>query len=84
MTSRRRPVTKGGGPAAPERLTITKLAPHCYRVGRYHVDLTASIAAGRCDCPDQVWRRESKGLECKHIRAAKVADATPLSPHLER
>lgn len=34
------------------------------------VNLTASDAAGRCDCADHLW----KGVVCKHMIAALIAE----------
>ena len=59
-------------------LTVTRMGPRQYRVSGHHVDLAASDAAGRCTCADYVYRRESKGEDCKHLAAARRLDQTDV------
>lgn len=60
-------------------LTVRRVGPHQYRVGQHDVDLHASDAAGRCTCGDYLYRKEAKGLACKHLRAAALLEGTPTT-----
>lgn len=55
-------------------MTVARVGPRQYRVessGRtYWVDLDASDAAGKCDCPAGIWTGH-----CKHITAVERAEA---------
>lgn len=62
--------------SARQRLPVRRVGPGRYRVGEHDVDLHASDAAGRCTCADYVFRKESKGLDCRHIRAARHLHGT--------
>ena len=63
---------------------VTRLGPHRYQVGTHAVDLRAEGAADACTCGDYVYRRQAKGLSCKHMRAATLLDRSTLPiDHLE-
>lgn len=59
-------------------LTVTRLGSSTFKVNGHHCDLTASDAAGRCTCADYIYRRESKGEDCKHLAAARRLDQTDV------
>lgn len=65
--------------SARQRLPVRRVGPGRYRVGQHDVDLHASDAAGRCTCADYLYRKESKGLDCRHMRAARILEGSELS-----
>ena len=60
-------------------LSVTRLGPHQYRVGKWDVDLKGMT---KCHCPDYLYRKESKGGTCKHIRCAILLEGTKTD-HIE-
>lgn len=57
-------------------LKVERVGPHQYRVNREYVDLRGDTP---CHCADYLYRKEGRGLDCKHVRAAKMLDGTPTA-----
>lgn len=65
-------------PKRPTKVTLTvkRVGPHQYRVNQEYVDLRGDTP---CHCADYLYRKESKGADCKHLRAAKLMEGTPTN-----